>query len=169
MNEEEKASGISPEQTELDLLLEEIIEKERAADEEVCENIRKTEEEKLKVSEVRQQAMEKLSESKKRKVVSEGEKQGRQKSRRSGTETVEFLKEQCAQELKLKQEDMEYRRQQHEAEISRGESAHKRQEALIQMLAQQQQLQQRQTANLQTLMAQQNQSSMTHIAQLSKK
>ena len=64
---------------------------------------------------------------------------------------------------------MEYRRQQHEAEISRGESAHKRKEALMQMLAQQQQLQQQQTASFQNLMAQQNQSLMTLIAQLTKK
>ena len=59
MSNEKKASGISPEkQSELDSLLEDLIERENIAEEEINENQRKVDEEKIKVTEVRQQAME---------------------------------------------------------------------------------------------------------------
>ena len=68
MSNEKKASGISPEkQSELDSLLEDLIERENIAEEEINENQRKVDEEKIKVTEVRQQrAMEKLAETKRR-------------------------------------------------------------------------------------------------------
>lgn len=67
MSNEKKASGISPEkQSELDSLLEDLIERENIAEEEINENQRKVDEEKIKVTEVGQQAMEKLAETKRR-------------------------------------------------------------------------------------------------------
>ena len=85
MSNEKKASGISPEkQSELDSLLEDLIERENIAEEEINENQRKVDEEKIKVTEVRQQrAMEKLAETKRRQ---EGAEDKRSKKRsRSGS------------------------------------------------------------------------------------
>ena len=68
MREEKQASGISPERSELDALLEEIIEREEGA-----ENVqasdekrkKKVEEDKIAADDMRRKAMEKLSETKK--------------------------------------------------------------------------------------------------------
>ena len=71
IREEEKASGIEVEElSELDLALEEIIEKEKAANAQLDleESVRKNElQDKANAEEMRLQAMEKLGESKKRK------------------------------------------------------------------------------------------------------
>ncbi len=69
MSSEEKATGISPEESELDRILEELIERESLADEEVAENRHKAEDEKVKVTEVRKQAMERLASTKRRNEV----------------------------------------------------------------------------------------------------
>ena len=170
INAEEKASGISPENvSELDSLLEDIIERECMTEEEVNENKRKVDEDKLKAIEVRQLAMEKLSGTKKRKDLTENDKQTAKKSRRSGSETVEFLRNQCTQELKLKELEFESRKQEQEAKSVRSENALKRHESLMEMMAQQQQVQQQQTANFQAMMVQQNQALMSLMAQIIKK
>ena len=68
MREEKQASGISPERSELDALLEEIVEREegaenvQAADE---KRKKKVEEDKIAADDMRRKAMEKLSETKK--------------------------------------------------------------------------------------------------------
>ena len=74
IREEEKASGIEVEElSELDLALEEIIEKEKAANAQLDleESVRKNElQDKTNAEEMRLQAMEKLGESKKRREAS---------------------------------------------------------------------------------------------------
>ena len=68
MREEKQASGISSERSELDALLEEIVEREEGA-----ENVqasdekrkKKVEEDKIAADDMRRKAMEKLSETKK--------------------------------------------------------------------------------------------------------
>ena len=70
MRQEERASGISPETSELDTLLEEISERtELAAEENQGEKEqarKKVEKEKEQAQDVRRQAMERLAETKKR-------------------------------------------------------------------------------------------------------
>ena len=68
MNEEIQASGISPEQSELDdVLLEELTEREEMAEEERFQQGKKSEKDHEKVKDNRLKAMEKLSKRKKRK------------------------------------------------------------------------------------------------------
>ena len=64
---EANATGISPEQSELDLILEELIEQENLVDEETAENRKKADEEKVKCTEVRKQAMERFADAKTKK------------------------------------------------------------------------------------------------------
>ena len=64
---EERASGIDPEITEMDVMLEEICEKEDVAEEEDETKKKKAKAEKESAEKMRLIAMEKLSESQKRK------------------------------------------------------------------------------------------------------
>ena len=77
IREEERASGIDCEETQLDAALEEITEKERAADLERNDKAgvvkKKNESEKASAEEVRKQAMERLGKTQKRNADS-GEK-----------------------------------------------------------------------------------------------
>ena len=72
MQAEERASGIDTEQSELDVLLEELIERENLAEEEGNEFKRKVEEDKCKALDIRKTAMENLAQTKKRKVSEDG-------------------------------------------------------------------------------------------------
>lgn len=110
---------------------------------------------------MRQQAMEKLSDTQKRKEATgtaEQDKRTTKKSRRSGSEAIEFLRNQSEQEWRVKDWEIEYER-------VRSENVLKRHESLMHMMVQQQQ----QAANFQAVMAQQNQSLMTLMSQIMKK
>ena len=111
--------------------------------------------------------MERMGETKKRKETEDGKDNSKpKKSRRSGADTVEFLREKSEQDFMFKQQELESKKQQQEAESARHEAALKRQDGLIQLLIEQQQ---QQTANLQTIMAQQSQMFMTFMTQVLKK
>ena len=109
IREEEKASGIEVEElSELDLALEEIIEKEKAANAQLDleESVRKNElQDKANAEEMRLQATEKLGESKKRR-----EDQKKKKARRSGSDTLDFMRENMEKDMTMKQEEMAQRR-----------------------------------------------------------
>lgn len=100
--EEERASGICPEQSELDILLEEIADRMETSmeivEEENERKIKKLEKEKEQAEDIRLKAMESLGETKKR-VGSQGSEQdglGQQRSKKSrsnGSELVVFLNE----------------------------------------------------------------------------
>ena len=87
----------------------------------------------MKATEIRRQAMEKLSETKRRQEDAEEDKGTRKKSRRSGTEVIDFLKSQSEKEFQLKEMEIEARRKQEEAESTRSENAQQRHESLVQM------------------------------------
>ena len=95
-----KESGISPTKTELDEAIEQIIAMEESADEqhdlEDGEKRDKMEGDRLKAEEMRRTAMETLGKTQKRKSE-EGQSKAK-KSRRSGSEMVEFLKLKAEQE-----------------------------------------------------------------------
>ena len=99
IREGEKASGIEVEElSELDLALEEIIEKEKAANAQLDleESVRKNElQDKANAEEMRLQATEKLGESKNRREASglTAGDQKKKKARRSGSDTLDFMRE----------------------------------------------------------------------------
>ena len=74
MRSEERASGIDPEMTEIDIMLEEICEKEEIAEQEDETKKKKAKAEKESAEKMRLIAMEKLSESQKRKDNNEDER-----------------------------------------------------------------------------------------------
>ena len=116
IREEEKASGIEVEElSELDLALEEIIEKEKAANAQLDleESVRRNElQDKANAEEMRLQAMKKLGESKKRKEASglTAGDQKKKKARRSGSGTLDFMTEKMEKDMTMKREEMAQRR-----------------------------------------------------------
>ena len=112
------------EQTELQLLLEELIEQEDLSEEEGNEAKGKTEQDKSKTQEIRKTAMENLGETKKRKLVN-GEQDDatslplKNKTRRSGPEVVGYLKRKSEQEAKLLEQEIEIKKTQQEMESKR--------------------------------------------------
>ena len=94
MPSEQKASGISPEMSELDVLMEELTGLEDMSQEEKAneseEKNRKTEQDRVKALDMRKKAMEKLSETTSRKLQEEN--QPKKKARRSTSDTIKYLK-----------------------------------------------------------------------------
>ena len=112
MRMEEAASGIDCQETKLNKVLEEIIEKEKAATDarSLQDDSKKTE--KAAAEEHRNRAVERLGETKKRNAEKQDEKaQTAKKGRRSTSEVVQFLKEKSERESVLRKEDLELRRQ----------------------------------------------------------
>ena len=141
---EEKASGISPEVTELNSLLEEIIEKESLAESwrESDSAIKKNEEERKIAEDLRKTAMESMGETKKRSVESEEGDTSVKRKRRSGTDAVEYLRE------RAEKQDQEASKQ--------SQLFHQQNEMLKAMKDQQIQMQ-----NMQAMMFQQQQQQTT--------
>ncbi len=154
---EEKASGINPEPTELDDALEEIITLDEASEMELLElnyeKKEKVEQDKLKATDIRQKAMEKLRETQLRQRDG-GEKKKRK--RRNGDDTLKFLKEKSDKDIELRKEEFKLKQSQQSME-------EKRVDALLALQKQQQdnqmaqQEQQKQMMNMQMLMFNQQQ------------
>ena len=105
---EERSTGLSPELTELDQALADIVETEEVAStsQEIDETMRKEKEDtdKQKAESMRKMAMEKLGETQRR-AVEEGEQENHiKKKRRSGNETISFLREKSESEKALREE-----------------------------------------------------------------
>ena len=94
---------------------------------------------------MRAKALEKVGETRKTvvgdDVSAEPEKKGK-RTRRSGTETIAYLKEKSEKEFKINQEELELKKQEQCAQV-------KRQEEMTQQLIHQQEQQQTMFANLQ--------------------
>ncbi|KAL9976892.1 hypothetical protein ACROYT_G014233 [Oculina patagonica] len=137
----ENGTGISPEDSELDLALEEIIEKWEAAEQEFHldhqSKAKKLEKDKETAEEMRKMSMESLGASKKRKTdPDESVEEKRCKKRRGGSDTVQFLKEHSELEFQFKREELEAKK----GEQSLLNEQQKQQQQMISMF--QQQLQQ---------------------------
>ena len=105
---EERSTGLSPELTELDQALADIVEMEEVAStsQEIDETMRKEKEDtdKQKAESMRKMAMEMLGETQRR-AVEEGEQENYiKKKRRSGNETISFLREKSESEKALREE-----------------------------------------------------------------
>ena len=141
MAEEEQASGISPEMTETDKLLEQIVEQfeesERDAGEQSEKNDQNKENERKKAEEMRNRSMEKLGETQKRKATAEDGQQTTPRKRSSGSETLVYLREKAEREFELRQEELEVKKKEQSAQLQMFQY-------MQQQLQQQQQQQQQQ-------------------------
>ena len=113
--EEDAASGISPEETESDIALADIIERFEEADEmhkkQTDEKKSKNEADTHKAAEMRRRSLETFSESNARL----GNEPVVTKSRNTASETVQYLREKSENELKLRTEELNQRKLQFEA------------------------------------------------------
>lgn len=143
MQDEKKASGIVPELSELDKLLEELIELEDLSEEERQneneDKNKKIEQDQAKAIDVRKKAMEKLSETQKRKAQDEGEVT-KKKSRRSQSDTMAYLKEKNEKDLELRKQELEFKTQQLDEDRRKQDEASKRQEDMMTMMSEQNQM-----------------------------
>ena len=142
MRSEERASGIDPEITEIDIMLEEVCEKEEVAEEEDETKKKKAKAEKESAEKMRLKAMEKLSESQKRKDSNEEARP--KKSRKSIGDAVSYLQEKSKQEIALRKEEIELKKQEEGRIAHLSEQQLKMQQDMLQMIQQQHQNQQRQ-------------------------
>jgi len=139
VREEERASGIGCEETQLDAALEEITEKENAADLE--RNVKagtlttKNESEKASAEEVRRQAMERLGKTHKRDADSEEEKSS--KCRKRSSDDVEYLKEKFEEEKELRKEEIELKRNEQQMMLNQQSQAHKQQLEMMTLIQKQ--------------------------------
>ena len=145
-NEEDRASGISVEEKEIDVLLDEILDdindcKEVLANKNEAKK-RVDDQEKEKGAEMRLRAMETFGESQKRKNEDGDDISPPRQKRRNGTETFAFLterneiaREQHAEEVRMRKEEIEIRKQ--EAENSKQTFAIMVQNMQMQMQQQQ--------------------------------
>ena len=114
--EEEGASGMDCEESELDQALEEITDKEKAAEAGRKENCgTQQENEKLAAEEQRKKAMERLGETQKRKG---GVDEKVKKSRKSGPETLQYLREKMENEKELRKQEIEQKAKDHEVKLN---------------------------------------------------
>lgn len=145
MNAEERSTGVSPEPTELDQALADIIEMEEVAStsQEIDEAVRKEKEDtdKQKAESMRKMAMEKLGETQKRAVEAGEQENHMKKKRRSGNETISFLREKAESEKSLREEELAIRRKQQELEEKKLTSYLDQQKSMMELMHQQQQQQ----------------------------
>ena len=141
--EEEKASGIEVEpQSELDQLLQNLIEEEEEAVESVTEvgttKRRKIEEDKQKAEDIRMKALEKIGETKKRKGESaEGDSMQQKKIRRGSKDTIEFLKEKSDREFAVREKELEMKKVEQEQSSQRMNQLMQQQSQMLLMMQQQ--------------------------------
>ena len=157
---EAKLSGVDVQDSELDTAMEEIWEKWQEAESQdaACNvtNKKKMEADRASAEEVRKKACEKLGESTKRKLDEGSTEIIPKKSRRYGSDTIEFLREKAKQDLAARQEELKCKEREQE-----------RQTQLQEQFAQAQQQQQQQQMLMLNMMQQQNKAVLELMAKLS--
>ena len=113
--DEIKASGIAPkEPSEKDIALQDIMERFREAEllsqKASNEKVEKAAKDAKKGEEMRLKAAETFASTKKRHSVENGEQEKVKRSRRTGNDTLDFLKERSSEDLLVKKEEMALRR-----------------------------------------------------------
>lgn len=155
MRDEERATGISPEESELDTLLEEITDKEKVAEESRDNepNRKKVETDKKTAEEMRKEAMERFGETKKRSEEEGSEEtKTKKRKRRTGNEAVEFLREKGENEHRLRQEELALKRDQLAQENARQDQLIKQQTEMFNLQTAMMQQQQQQTFAIMSLL-----------------
>jgi len=134
IHQEETASGISEDDmSEIDVLLEQLVGKEESLNKVGDAQVRKQKEDKSKAEDVRQKALERYSETKKRRSTENGnECEGKPKCQRRSSRTeplVEFMQKKAKNERELRQQELDLRRLEQE----------QNQQVMVTVLQQQQQ------------------------------
>ena len=159
-----KESGTNPTKTEVDVAIEQIIAMEESADEqhdlEDGEKKNKMEEDRLKAKEMRRTAMETMGKTQKRKSE-EGQSKAK-KCRRSGSETVEFLKLKAEQDMNVKKQELDLRKQEQEQMVE----AQNQLRDMFKQMKKQQQEQQKQMHDMQSLLMLQQQQQTTALTKI---
>ena len=121
MRDEEKASGIDTDLSDVEKALEEIEEKETVVEETAQNDEKKVDS--AKAAEMRYRALENLGgkQKRQRKDEVENETASRAKRRRSGSDTVAYLREKNDLMQKWKMEEMQLQKQRPEAESKKEE------------------------------------------------
>ena len=154
LKEEEKASGIETDMTGVEKALEEILEKE--ADAENTMEIDKKKADNAKAVEMRNRAMESMRSTQKRKegvgVKDVENDQPKPKfTRRSGGDTVTYLREKNDMVQKWKAEELKLHQQRLEFESKKQDESQKQHQEMMQMMSQQVQQQQNQMQQFQQM------------------
>ena len=137
LNREGKASGIADDNSELDDLLEEILEKEKAAKEKLDNDDdhkkKSLENDKAAAEDMRKRALERVGQTTKRKGKG-GEtdaEPSKRKSRKSTGEAVEYLKERASAEIQLRERELEMKKNEQESMSQRERERTAQQEKLL--------------------------------------
>ena len=139
---EEKASGIETEMTNLENALEDLIEREDAAESENRAVDDRKKQDRENAADMRNRAMESLGQTKKRKESDDIENEGRKlKKRSNGNATVTYLREKNERLQEFRKEELEVKRMQLEKE-----------ENFMKVMMSQQQQQQKQMQEFQAMM-----------------
>ena len=169
MRKEKQGSGIAcDDETEIEVALFKIIEKEQAADLERKENsntlTKNNENDKASAEESRLKAMEHLGQTKKRNADISCDEVTKQKSRRSTTKAVQILKEKLENEkeirkekIELKMKEQENKAAQHQMLIDQQRQNQQKYQDVLRIMAEQQRRQEQQQQNFQMLFLQQQQ------------
>ena len=170
MRYEEKASGISPDESVVDEALGDLIERFEQADEEFKKEIRskkaKIEEDINKTNEIRRKSLETLRET----LTSDSLPK---KSRNNGTDAVNYLREKMEIDAGLRKEELELKEQEREATRNQLFKMQEQQQTMLQQMTQNMQQQQQMTLVFIQQQAQQQQQQqtlfMTLVEKLSEK
>ena len=153
LKDERKASGIETDMSEVEVALEDLIERKDKSDKQHKEN----QDQKLKRKEDRQQAedirtksLERLGETQKRKGQDSNLQTKAKKKRATGGDAVVFLRERTEAMVAARKEEVNMKVKQQEAES-------KRHQDFLELMRQQQQQQQQQMHNMQAMLLQQQQ------------
>ena len=168
VREEERASGISPQNSDLDDAVGDIIERFEAKDEEDrtedSAKKGKVEAEAAKAVEMRKAALKTFSQSKKRK----GEQVVKKSKRATGSETVAYLKEKSELNADLKKEELLLRQRELDERKAQQDSFLAQQESFTKMLTQSMANQQKQQEQLMQQMQLQNSALISLLQGMSK-
>ena len=140
--EEERASGISPVQSEIDTLLEELCGKEEARCTSATSNKKKAVQDKASAQEIRQKAMESMGDTRKRKENNRVSSSKR--IRRSISDALGILEEKAKLDMSLRKEELELRKREEAKSTLLAEQQSKLQQEMLKVIQQQQQEQQKQ-------------------------
>ena len=130
--EEDRQSGINPEETEVDFALADIIERFEEAQKYTktpVKSRRKKQQDKAKAEDMRRKSLEAFAETMKQKSIGIDEKQSTLKRRNTGSETLKFLQQKADSEMAIQQ-----------VELRREEIRNKQEKVRNQMLYNQEQL-----------------------------
>lgn len=139
--DEEKASGISPVQREVDTLLEEIYAKEEARCAKSVSNRNKAVQDKASAQDIRQKAMESMGETLKRK---QNNGVNSSKRRKSTHDALGVLQEKAKLDMSLRREELELRKREEAKSTLLAEQQNQMQQEMLKLIQQQQQEQQKQ-------------------------